>query len=274
MAAKNRNLESRAEKTALFIQCITDRFAPKIAVATLRLLQAAGANVEVPLAQHCCGLPAIDIGNLEVARKMALDTIDALEGYEYVVTPAPSCAVAMGHEYERLFQDNSHNKQRAHLLAARVTDLVSYLADCETAEMAKTGGKSERDSDTPSREGVSDAKNSDQSAITVHPFCQSRTRLGHTTATTARLISRLCGTTPIPLPEADVCCGFGGLSSLTSPEVAKAILARKLRNTASTGATTLITDNPGCTLHLQGGTHASSQNLKVLHIAEYLAARL
>ena len=242
-------------KTALFIQCVTDRFAPEIAVATLRLLQATDSDVEVPLAQHCCGLPAIDTGDLEAAKKMALATMDALEGYERVVTPAPSCAVAMAHEYERLFKDDPHNKQRAQDLAARVADLISCLAACEMSNPRE------------------------KSTITVHPFCQSRTRLGHTTDTAAQLISHLCGTTPIHLPEADVCCGFGGSSSLTSPEVAKAILARKLRNTASTGATTLITDNPGCALHLRGGARAFSkdlniQNLEVLHIAEYLAARL
>ncbi len=292
-----------SKKTALFIQCVTDRFAPEIAVATLRLLQAAGADVEVPLAQHCCGLPAIDTGDLEAARKMALATLDALEGYERVVTPAPSCAVAMAHEYERLFQDDTHNKQRAQDLASKVTDLVSYLANCETPEKGNesTGEygasatpatampQSEKHSENDcgangasvseatnleaeaSKAKAPDAENSEAGTITVHPFCQSRTRLGHTTETAAELISRFCGITPAPLPEADVCCGFGGSSSLTSPEIAKAILARKLQNAASTGATTLITDNPGCALHLRGGAHACDQNLKVLHIAEFLA---
>ena len=270
VASKNKSPRSRIAKTALFIQCVTDRLAPEIAVATLRLLQTNGADVEVPLAQHCCGLPAIDTGNLEAARKMALATIDALEGYERVVTPAPSCAVAIAHEYERLFKDDPRNKQRAQDLAAKVADLVSYLAACEMP--------GSRDAKSGPRENSSPTEKS-HSAITVHPFCQSRTRLGHSAETAAQLISRLCDTIPIPLPEADVCCGFGGSSSLTSPEVAKAILARKLRNSASTGATALITDNPGCALHLRGGAHNFDQdlktrNLEVLHIAEYLAARL
>ena len=292
-----------SNKTALFIQCVTDRFAPEIAVATLRLLQAAGADVEVPLDQHCCGLPAIDAGDLEAAKKMARSTLDALEGYERVVTPAPSCAVAMAHEYEHLFQDDTENKQRAHDLAAKVTDLVSYLVDCEMmgrrnegadygasdapapsipqkekhpesdfdATDASVSGVMNLEEEGASKARVPDSENSNENTITVHPFCQSRTRLGHTAETAAELISHLCGTTPAPLPEADVCCGFGGSSSLTSPEVARAILARKLQNAASTGAATLITDNPGCALHLRGGAHASNQNLKVLHIAEFLA---
>ena len=313
VASKSKNPRSRARrgfgtdrttKTALFIQCVTDRFAPEIAVATLRLLQSTGADVEVPLAQHCCGLPAIDTGDLKAARKMVLATLDTLEGYERVVTPAPSCAVAMAHEYERLFQDDIHNKQRAQDLASKVADLVSYLANCETPEKGNESTGEYGASATPatsmpqsenylesdcgasdasvseatnleeaeaSKAKAPDAENSESGTITVHPFCQSRTRLGHTTETAAELISRFCDTDPTPLPEADVCCGFGGSSSLTSPEIAKAILARKLQNAANTGATTLITDNPGCALHLRGGAHAANQNLKVLHIAEFLA---
>ena len=263
VASKNESPQSSAAKTALFIQCVTDRLAPEIAVATLRLLQATGANAEVPLDQHCCGLPAIDTGDLEAAKKMAIATIDALEDYERVVTPAPSCAVAMAHEYERLFKDDTRNKQRAENLAAKVADLVSYLADREMI--------GSRDTESSPTENSSTRENS---AITVHPFCQSRTRIGHGTETAARLISRLCGTTPAPLPEADVCCGFGGSSSLISPEVARTVLARKLQSVASTGAAILVTDNPGCALHLRGGAHACGQELEVLHIAEYLAARL
>ena len=277
VAAQNKSTSpetAQHAKTALFIQCVTDRFAPEIAVATLRLLQATGADVEVPLSQHCCGLPAIDAGDLEAAKKMARSTLDALEGYERVVTPAPSCAVAMAHEYERLFQDDPESKQRAHDLAAKVTDLVSYLVDCEMMGSGNNESSSrELGEEGTSKSRVPGAENSEANTITVHPFCQSRTRLGHTTETAAELISHLCGTTPAPLPEADVCCGFGGSSSLTSPEVARAILARKLQNAASTGAATLITDNPGCALHLRGGAHASDQNLKVFHIAEFLAPR-
>ena len=262
------------KRQALFIQCVTDRFAPEIAVATSQILQATGADVEVPSAQHCCGLPAIDTGDLETAKKMARSTLDALEGYECVVTPAPSCAVAMAHEYERLFQDDTYNLQRAQDLAARVADLVSYLKDWQLGDSQEEGADAEQVLRKP-KEGNSEGNTEGNTdTITVHPFCQSRTRLGHNTETASQLINHLCGTTSTPLPEADVCCGFGGSSSLTSPQVAKAILARKLQNVASTGATTLITDNPGCALHLRGGAHACHQKLEVLHIAEYLADQI
>jgi Fe-S oxidoreductase len=76
------------------------------------------------------------------------------------------------------------------------------------------------------------------------------------------------------LPENGVCCGFGGSTSLTAPEVAAGILARKLGCVDDTGVGTLITDNPGCVIHMRGGAHASGRALRVLHVGEYLASRL
>ena len=52
------------------------------------------------------------------------------------------------------------------------------------------------------------------------------------------------------------------------------ILGRKLANVRETGARTLVTDNPGCVLHLRGGADAAGLEVRTLHVAEYLAARL
>src|SRR5690606_12332019 len=108
---------------------------------------------------------------------------------------------------------------------------------------------------------------------TVHRFCQSGNVLGQRDEMTD-LIERVAGVDVEPLPENGVCCGFGGSTSLTAPEVAAGILARKLACVDETGATILVTDNPGCVLHLRGGVDASGRRIEVLHVAEYLASRL
>jgi Fe-S oxidoreductase len=41
-----------------------------------------------------------------------------------------------------------------------------------------------------------------------------------------------------------------------------------------TGARTLVTDNPGCIMHLRGGLDARHLPVQVLHIAELMAAQL
>jgi hypothetical protein len=59
-----------------------------------------------------------------------------------------------------------------------------------------------------------------------------------------------------------------------NPELSAGILDRKLGCVDRTEASILITDNPGCILHLRGGVHASGREVEVLHLAEYLAGRL
>ncbi|HUH08525.1 MAG TPA: LUD domain-containing protein [Egibacteraceae bacterium] len=246
--------EVAGRRVALFLQCLSDRIAPDIAVATARLLRAAGAKVTVPRGQHCCGLPAYDAGDWGPARRMAKATLEALAGADDVVTPAPSCVVAMAHEYSRLFRDEPQWAARARDLAGRVHDLVSYLSG-------------------PARLPRGALDNGDATPVTVHRFCQSGNVLGHTTHL-EDLVRDLCRVPVRPLPENGVCCGFGGSTSLSAPEVAAGILERKLSCADETGAATLITDNPGCVLHMRGGADASGRPLQVLHIAEYLASRL
>jgi Fe-S oxidoreductase len=238
----------------LFLQCVTDRLAPEIALATRRLLEAAGARVRVPMDQHCCGLPAFDAGDRASARRMALKTLDALDGSEYIVTAAPSCVVAMVHEYEHLFADDPALRGRAKALAGRVYDLVTLLAG-------------------PARLPEGALSQGDPTPVTVHRFCQSGNVLGHRDEM-QMLIERLCGVTVLTLPENGVCCGFGGSTSLTAPEVSAGVLRRKLECVDETGAAILVTDNPGCVLHMRGGVHASRRPVRVLHIAEFLAGRI
>jgi Fe-S oxidoreductase len=76
------------------------------------------------------------------------------------------------------------------------------------------------------------------------------------------------------LPEGEVCCGFGGSTSADHPQVARAIAARKLDNVAQTGANVLVTDNPGCLLHLRGAADARGMPIRLAHMAEILAERL
>jgi len=244
---------------AVFLQCVADRFLPEAVEATVRVLEACGARVVVPPDQPCCGLPAIDAGDLPTARRMARRTIRALEAVpaDYVVTPGASCVVALAHEYPTLFADDPSWRQRAERLAARVVDLATFLTrvaglGADTVRLPPPG-------DAPS--------------LTYHPFCQSRNVLGLGEAP-RRLLEDALGLAVRDLPEADVCCGFGGSTSLDHPQVACAIAARKLANVAATGAAVLVTDNPGCLLHLRGAADAAGQPLRVVHLAEVIVERL
>lgn len=242
-------------RVQLFLQCLSDRMAPEIPIAAAKLLRAAGATVIVPREQHCCGLPAYDAGEQDVARRMIRQTVDAMTGVDDVVTPASSCLVMMKHDAPHLVRGDVEEVERAQQLAGRTYDLISYLT---------TG---------PGRLPAGSLDDGDRTPVTVHRFCQASNTLTRTD-TVEQLLRDVAGVPVIPLPEAAECCGFGGSTSVRHPAVAAGILDRKLGCVDRTQASILITDNPGCILHLRGGVDASGRQVRVLHLAEYLAGRL
>ena len=58
------------------------------------------------------------------------------------------------------------------------------------------------------------------------------------------------------------------------PGMCAQILARKLACVEETGAPCLVTDNPGCIMHLRGGIAARGGTVKVMHTAEVMAATM
>jgi L-lactate dehydrogenase complex protein LldF len=245
---------ARGLTVAYFLQCLADRLAPEQAEAAVRVLRACGARVVVPEGQHCCGLPMLDAGDREGARRLARQTVEALDAVpaDYVVSGAASCAIAVRHDYAHLLAGEPQWRARAERLAGRTLDLVSFLEQVAAPPPLPAGAGAP--------------------AAAYHGFCQSTNVLGLTGAG-PRLL-RLAGIEVTDLPEGEVCCGFGGSTSVTNPEVARGIAARKLGNVRQTGAAVLATDNPGCILHLRGAADAAGLPLSVRHLAELLAERL
>jgi L-lactate dehydrogenase complex protein LldF len=250
------NSGAKGKTVAYFIQCLTDALAPEQAESAVNLLSACGARVVVPQAQHCCGLPFLDSGEARGAKRMAKQTIVMLESTaaDYIVSAANSCVAAIAHDYPHLFKDEPQWKARAERLRERVLDLASFLVNV-------------------ARLPAGALANPSNDIVTYHPFCQSLNVL-HAEPAARRLLTEVCGLTLRELPEANVCCGFGGSTSFDAPEVARGIVERKLSNIDSTGADVVVTDNPGCVLHLRGAAHASSRRLRVRHLAEIMAIGL
>ena len=89
-----------------------------------------------------------------------------------------------------------------------------------------------------------------------------------------RALMTLSGHDYRPYDEEEVCCGFGGTFSMKFPELSKELLAKKLANVETTGASTLVSDCPGCVMQLRGGVEISGAKVTVRHMAEVLADAL
>jgi L-lactate dehydrogenase complex protein LldF len=242
-------------RVAYFVQCLTDWLYPEMGKDILEVLGGLGATVEFPASQHCCGLPAMDSGSTEAAIRMARQTIETLEKCqaEFIVTGGTSCAVAIVHDYPHLFRDDPQWRARAESIASRTFDFTTFML---RVARVPDGALSTR-----------------RETATYHYFCQSYNVLKFREEP-LHLLRDVCGVELAPLPEGNVCCGFGGSVSMRYPEMCAHILDRKLNNLDTTGSRLLITDNPGCIMHLRGGIAASDRNVTVKHTAEIIAERV
>jgi L-lactate dehydrogenase complex protein LldE len=87
------------------------------------------------------------------------------------------------------------------------------------------------------------------------------------------LLANVQGAQIVDLPNADECCGFGGIFSMEHPELSAEWLKRKIKNLEDTQSPTLVVTDAGCLMHIAGGLHRQNKTQRVIHIAEVLNHR-
>ncbi len=236
-------------RVGLFVTCLVDLFRPTVGFAALKLLEDAGCRVEVPEAQTCCGQPAYNSGDRHDAKAIAKGVIAAFERFDYVVAPSGSCAGMLKKHYPPLFSDEPAWHVRAEALAEKTFELVSFLTDIR---------------------GVKQVAAEHKGSVTYHDSCSGLRELG-IQAQPRRLLNTVAGLELKELPEADVCCGFGGTFCVKYADISNAIVKRKTAAIAGTGAETLLAGDLGCLLNMAGKLKREGRATKSRHVAEVLA---
>ena len=236
-------------RVGLFVTCLVDLFRPSVGFASLKLLEDAGCTVEVPDAQTCCGQPAYNSGDSRDAKAVAKGVIAAFEPYDYLVAPSGSCTGMIRKHYPGLLADEPKWAARAERLAQKSYELVSFLTDVlgVTAVAARHDG-----------------------TVTYHDSCSGLRELG-IRAQPRRLLASVAGLQLQELPDADVCCGFGGTFCVKYPDISNAIVESKTANITATGAETLLAGDLGCLMNMAGKLKREGRPTKTRHVAEVLA---
>jgi len=221
---------------------------PVVGFAAVKLLEDAGCTVEVPR-QSCCGQPAFNSGDRATARALAEQVIATFESYDYVVVPSGSCGGQVRVHYPELFHGDPNWHPRAERFAAKTYELISFLTNVL---------------------GVSNITARYAGTATYHDSCSSLREMG-VQAQPRRLLAGVEGLTLAELPDADVCCGFGGTFCVKYPEISNAIVNKKAEAVAATGADTLLAGDLGCLMNIAGKLQRNGRHLAVRHVAEVLA---
>ena len=242
-------MSETAPRVGLFVTCLVDMFRPSVGFAAVKLLEAAGCTVEAPRAQSCCGQPAYNSGDQHDTRTLAAQVIATFEPYDYLVVPSGSCAAMIREHYPALLADNPELAARAEALAAKTYELVSFLTDVR---------------------GMTGVEAAFEGRVTYHDSCSGLRELGIYDQPRT-LLATVRGLRLEELPDADVCCGFGGTFCVKYPEISDTMVTSKAEVVEQTGAGTLLAGDLGCLMNVAGKLRRRGSNVRVRHVAEVLA---
>ena len=239
-------------RVALFVTCLVDLFRPSVGFAAVKLLEDAGCEVEVPVAQTCCGQPAFNTGDRATTEELACGLIRAFAGYDYVVIPSGSCGGMMRAHFPELFDGDPAMKERAAEFASRCHELVSFLVDVM---------------------GVRGVEASAPVTATYHDSCSGLREL-KVKRQPRQLLKSVRGFDLVELPGAETCCGFGGTFCVKYPEISTRMVSDKVADIDRTGANLVLAGDLGCLLNIAGRLKRSGSPVQARHVAEVLVGDL
>ena len=236
------------KRVALLSGCVMPLMQAATMEATVRTLTRNGCEVAVPPGQGCCGALNLHAGDLETGRAMARRNINAFlsTDSDRIVTCSAGCGSTMK-EYEELLKDDPEYSEKARRASAMTQDVTEFLAELPfrppSARLERT--------------------------VTYQDPCHLAHAQRISAAPRAILVS-IPGVTLLEMENSSMCCGGAGVYSALQPLLSGRILSRKLDAIADTGASEVITANPGCMLQLEQGLRAFGQSTEVRHVVDIL----
>lgn len=241
------------DSVSVFIPCLVDQVYPEIGRALVRLLRHLGFEVRYNEKITCCGQPAFNAGQLPEARRVARNTITELlvEGDCPKVCPSGSCTAMVRQYYPDLFKDT----EQAHD-ACRAGEGVFELGEFLEAKQL-----------LPRLVGRFSGK------VGFHNSCHTARELGQR-STYQRLFAYIQGVELVePSPE-PVCCGFGGLFCQKFDTIAGGMAKTRLEQFQVAGAERIVSNDPGCIMHLRLQAEKLGVTLPIQHTAEFLVGAM
>ncbi|HWC76064.1 MAG TPA: (Fe-S)-binding protein [Blastocatellia bacterium] len=235
-------------KVSLFITCLVDQFCPQVGISMVNVLGRLGVEVDFPEAQTCCGQPAFNSGFKSEAKDLAARFIRIFEKSEYIVAPSGSCTSMVKVFYPDLFKDDPQMHEAALSLASRTYEFSQFLVDVM---------------------GVEGIDASFEGKVALHQSCHLLRELNVRTQP-QQLLSSVRDLELVPLEQAEVCCGFGGLFAVKYSHISGGILQDKLDCIRKSGAEVVVASDAGCLMHIAGGLSRQGVDVKTMHIAEVL----
>jgi glycerol-3-phosphate dehydrogenase subunit C len=141
LATPSQSTEETRGKVALFVTCYCNRNEPDIAADLVKVFEHNGIAVSLTPGEKCCGMPKLELGNLQGVARLGKANVAALTalidaGHD-IVAPVPSCVLMFKQELPLMFPDDAAvAKVRDHIF-----DPFEYLMLRHKAGLLKTDFK-------------------------------------------------------------------------------------------------------------------------------------
>ena len=135
--------EETRGKVVLFTTCYGNRNEPDLNLDLVKVFEHNGIPVKIVSQEKCCGMPKLELGDLETVARHKDTNIPALkqaidEGYD-IVAPIPSCVLMFKQELPLMFPEDAD----VQAVKARIFDPFEYLMLRHKAGLLRTDFTSE-----------------------------------------------------------------------------------------------------------------------------------
>lgn len=242
-------------RVGLFIPCYIDQLFPQVGMATVRVLEKFGVEVDYPEAQTCCGQPMANTGLTEEARPLARRFFEIFRDYPYVVCPSGSCTSMVRHHYDEYLAGTPAFEELKH----KTYELCEFLTD--VLKVAVLDGRfPHRVGLHQSCHGLRELRLARSSELVAPAYNKTRS-----------LLESLDGIELTELSRPDECCGFGGTFAVGEDAVSCMMGLDRIADHEQAGTEVLTANDMSCLMHLDGLIRRQDKPIRVMHIAEILA---
>ncbi|MFN3530440.1 MAG: (Fe-S)-binding protein [Bacteroidia bacterium] len=233
----------------LFVPCFVDQLYPETAFNAIKVLEFLGCDVHYNPEQTCCGQPAFNAGHWDEAKLVGEKCIREFNASRPMVVLSSSCTGMFRNYYGKLFHNTAlHNQYKQ--MQKQTFEFAEFIF--EHLPYNKLSARFSH-------------------SITYHDACSALRECGIREAPRA-LLGQVQGLTYSPLPNNEMCCGFGGTFAVKYEGISTGMADQKLQHALGTGAEYLVSADLSCLMHLEAFAKEQKLNIRTIHLADVLAA--
>ncbi len=216
----------------------------------VKVLEKLGCTVSYNEAQTCCGQPAFNAGFWDESKIVCEKLVSEMKGSDdFIVSPSASCAGFIRNYYPKIFDNASiHNEVKD--IRSRTYEFSEFLVNVLKVE--KLGA-------------------SLSLKATYHDSCAAL-RECKIKEEPRKLLANVAGLELMEMQDVETCCGFGGTFAIKYEPISISMADQKVTNALQTGASTIISTDLSCLMHLDGYIRENNIPLATMHIADVLAS--